>query len=86
MSLFGSVLRDDFSEKSDVDVLADFEQGSRRSVFDLVDMEDELSAIFRRPVDLIEKQAIVESDNPLRRRSILESARVIYDDRRDISA
>ena len=47
-SLFGSVLRDDFGPDTDVDVLAAFRPEVRHSLFDLVDMEDELSKIVGR--------------------------------------
>lgn len=51
LSLFGSVLRGDFRENSDVDVLVEFERGHTPG-FNIVSMEDELSAIVRRAVDL----------------------------------
>jgi predicted nucleotidyltransferase len=77
-SLFGSVLREDFRPDSDVDVLVAFAPDARVSLFDLVDMQDELRGIFKRDVDLIEKQAIIESRNYIRRKSILENTRVVY--------
>ena len=53
LSLFGSILRDDFGSDSDVDVLVEFEFGHVPSFFHLFDMEDELSAIFGgRKVDI----------------------------------
>ncbi len=57
-SLFGSVLRDDFGPDSDVDVLAEFKPGVRFSLFDLVDMEDELSEIVGRKAEIVEFQAL----------------------------
>jgi uncharacterized protein len=77
-SLFGSVLREDFQPNSDVDVLVTFAPAARVSLFDLVEMQDELTTIFKRDVDLIEKQAILESKNYIRRKSILENTRVVY--------
>ena len=74
-SLFGSVLRDDFTSDSDVDVLLSFEENSAWSLYDLVDMKDELKRIFGREVDLVEKEAI---RNPYRRRSMLTEQQVIY--------
>jgi len=41
-------------------------------------MEDELKEIFRRNVDLVERQGIEQSRNYLRRKAILETAKVIY--------
>lgn len=78
LSVFGSVLRDDFRPDSDIDVLVDFEPGARHTIFDVVRMEDELTELVGRQVDLIEKRAIEASDNHLRKHEILVSARVFY--------
>ena len=51
LSLFGSVLRNDFKPDSDIDVLVEFEQG-RVPGFGIVTMEDELTKIMGRKVDL----------------------------------
>jgi uncharacterized protein len=51
LSLFGSVLRDDFTENSDVDVLVEFEQGKTPG-FRFFVMDEELSQILGRKVDL----------------------------------
>ena len=77
-ALFGSVLRDDFRPDSDVDVLVTFAPDSRVSLFAFPEMQDELQAIFGRPVDLLTRAGIEESRNPYRKKSILESARVVY--------
>lgn len=53
LSLFGSILRDDFESNSDVDVLVEFDFGHVPSFFLLFDMEEELSTIFGgRKVDI----------------------------------
>ena len=52
LSLFGSVLRGDFREDSDVDVLIEFESGHGTGYFGLARMERELSSIIGRKVDL----------------------------------
>ncbi len=52
LSLFGSVLRDDFGPDSDIDVLVEFEPGHTPGFFKLADMEDELFILFGRKVDL----------------------------------
>ncbi len=51
MSLFGSVLRDDFTRESDVDVLVEFEPGKTPGLA-IITMEDELSNIINRQIDL----------------------------------
>jgi hypothetical protein len=42
MALLGSILREDFSQESDIDVLVSFAPGSPWCLFELVDMQDEL--------------------------------------------
>ena len=79
LSLFGSVLRNDFGPASDIDVLVEFGSDAKWSLFDLSDMEDELSVIFQRRIDLVLKKGIEQSRNPIRRQQILSSAQVIYD-------
>src|SRR5438552_18823570 len=51
LALFGAVLRDDFGPDSDVDVLVEFEPGHVPG-FALVSLEDELSALVGRKIDL----------------------------------
>ena len=52
LSLFGSVLRDDFRPDSDVDVLVEFEPGTRVGLIGLADVEIELAELLGRKVDL----------------------------------
>jgi predicted nucleotidyltransferase len=78
LALFGSVLRDDFAPDSDMDVLISFAQDAPWNLFDLVKMEDELSPLLERQVDLVERRAIERSENYIRRRHILNSAETIY--------
>jgi len=51
LALFGSVLGDDFSSDSDVDVLVEFEPGTRMGL-KFFALQDELSRILGRKVDL----------------------------------
>jgi len=74
-ALFGSVLRDDFRPDSDVDVLVTFDPDAGWSLFDLVDMQEELTTLFGRDVDLVEADGI---RNPFRRHAILRSKEVIH--------
>ncbi|MEB3882502.1 nucleotidyltransferase domain-containing protein [Lyngbya sp. CCY1209] len=78
-SLFGSVLRDDFRpESSDIDILISFDRDARWTLFDWVDMEQDIKNIFQRDVDLVSRRGIERSRNHLRRQAILNSAQVIY--------
>ena len=78
LALFGSVLRDDFGPDSDIDMLVEFAQSARHSLFDLVRMERELAAILGRDVDLVERPDVEQSRNYLRRKAILGAAETIY--------
>ena len=51
LAVFGSVLREDFGPHSDIDVLVEFEQG-RTPGLAFFSMQEELTALFRRTVDL----------------------------------
>jgi len=85
-ALFGSVLRDDFRPDSDIDCLVVFAPDSQNSLLDLVTMEWELEDIFHRKVDLVTKQAVIDSPNWIRRKSILNTAQVIYETRSSLFA
>lgn len=73
LSLFGSILHDDFSPDSDVDVLVEFEPGARTG-FAFFGMQDELSAILGRRVDLNTPQCL----SKYFRDEVLREARVLY--------
>jgi uncharacterized protein len=75
LALFGSVLRDDFRPDSDVDVLVEFSSDAHHSLFDRMEMVEELEEIFGRSVDLVRKELVV---NPYRRRHILANHQVLY--------
>jgi hypothetical protein len=75
LSLFGSVLRDDFRPDSDIDVLVSFAPDAMWTLWDLMGMKDELEVLFGRPVDLVEKEAL---RNPWRKRRILSTYQVVY--------
>jgi len=74
-SLFGSVLREDFAPTSDIDVLISFLPETPWSLFEWVEMREELAKLFGRRVDLVEKEAL---RNPFRRQRILMTKRVVY--------
>ena len=78
LALFGSVVRGDFGPDSDVDVLVSFDPGARHTLFDIVRMQDELSRVFGRKVDLVTRAAVEGSRNYIRRKAILESVEVVY--------
>lgn len=78
LALFGSALRDDFHADSDLDLLVTFEDDASWSLLDHVQMEQELSALLGREVDLVSRRAVEQSANWLLRREILGSASYLY--------
>lgn len=78
LALFGSALGPGFRSDSDVDLLVSFKPEADWDLFDAVRMEDELAAIFGRPVDLVTRRSIERSPNRVRREAILRSAEPIY--------
>jgi predicted nucleotidyltransferase len=78
IELFGSVLREDFRQDSDIDFLVTFAPESHWSLFDLVTMELELTETIGRKVDMICRESVEQSHNPIRRKAILESAEQYY--------
>jgi predicted nucleotidyltransferase len=75
LALFGSVVRDDFRPDSDIDILVTFSRDARWSLFDWVDMTDELKGMFGREVHLLSKRGL---RNPFRRHEILKTKEVVY--------
>lgn len=78
LSLFGSILRDDFRADSDVNLLVTFEPGIQWGILELLEMEEELKAITGRRVDIVNRKSIEASGNWIRRDSILGSAMPYY--------
>jgi predicted nucleotidyltransferase len=74
LSLFGSVLRDDFTTESDVDVLVEFESGKTPGLA-IITMEDELSNIINRQIDLRTSADL----SRYFREQVLAEAMVIYE-------
>lgn len=74
LAFFGSVLRDDFRQDSDVDVLVEFDPGVAVG-FRIVDIEEELSQLLGgRRVDLVREKYL----NPRLRDRVLSSAEIQY--------
>ncbi|MBD5231265.1 MAG: nucleotidyltransferase [Bacteroidales bacterium] len=78
LSVFGSILTNRFTDKSDVDFLVDFEPAAPDK-WDYVDnyfsFRDALSLLLGREIDLIEEKGIT---NPLFRKAVDQSKRKIY--------
>ncbi len=74
LSLFGSVLRDDFRPDSDVDMLVEFEPGVKIGLIQLAGIELELSELVGRKVDLRTPADL----SRYFRQAVLETAQVQY--------
>jgi len=79
LEVFGSVARGDAEPGSDVDLLVTFRPDVRPGL-DFFGMQDELEELFGCGVDLLTRRSVERSVNPIRRQSILESAREVYAD------
>jgi predicted nucleotidyltransferase len=75
LSLFGSVLRDDFNPHSDIDILVEFEPTAQIDLFEFSGMRLELMELLDRPVDLVTPTAL----KPLIKDDILKSRKVVYE-------
>ncbi len=78
LALFGSILGQDFSPDSDIDILITFDPQAKRSLFDLIHLKDELEQRLGRNVDVLTKKSVEQNHNWLRKRNILNTAQVIY--------
>jgi predicted nucleotidyltransferase len=78
-ALFGSILRDDFGPDSDVDVLVDPVPGHLCTLEARVAAEEDLTRLFGRRIDLVKRAVIEQSPNEIRKRAILDTARVVYE-------
>jgi predicted nucleotidyltransferase len=75
LAFFGSVLRDDFTPESDVDVLVEFEPGTRVGLIGFAGIENELSLLIGRKVDLNTAECL----SPYFRDEVLRDAEAAYE-------
>ena len=75
LAFFGSVLRDDFGPLSDVDVLVEFEPGAVVGLIGFAGMENELSELIGRKVDLNTAGFL----SPYFRDEVLQEAEAVYE-------
>ncbi|HNS19294.1 MAG TPA: nucleotidyltransferase family protein [Sedimentisphaerales bacterium] len=78
LAVFGSAVRGTLRPDSDIDLLVTFAPDADWTMFDHFVMEDELSHLFGREVDLVSIRAVEENPNPKFRSEIMGSARQIY--------
>jgi len=78
LSVFGSVLREDFSDQSDIDILLTFDDDASYGFFELSEIQEEFVLLFKRKVDVVTRNGVESSRNNLRKKAILNSARTLY--------
>jgi predicted nucleotidyltransferase len=77
LGLFGSVLSQNFSENSDIDVLVIFDSSENIDLFDkYFELKEKLEEVFKRDVDLVVDK---EFKNPVLRESINRTRTIIYE-------
>ncbi len=66
--LFGSGVRQEDTNDSDIDFLVEFEEG--RSLFDLIRLKEKLEELLNKPVDVVTENAV----NPIFREQVINQA------------
>jgi len=74
LSLFGSAARGTLKPGSDVDLLVAFKDGETVTLFTLIDLQEALSGVFGRRVDLVPKRGL----KPTLRSEVLAEAQILY--------
>jgi len=74
-SLFGSFVRNEQNEMSDIDLLVEFRKG--KSLLDLISLKNEIEVITKRKTDILTYKSI----NPMLKESILSEEELIYEER-----
>ena len=74
LSVFGSAVRDDLRDDSDLDMLVLFEPDAAIGFLELAALQEALAGLVARPVDLVSKRGL----HRVIRQQILDDARVIY--------
>jgi predicted nucleotidyltransferase len=77
LAVFGSFVRGEQNRKSDVDIAIEFDKSKRKTLLDLLRLEDELSEVFKRKVDL----GVFSSLNPNIAEDVKREMLVIYEKR-----
>lgn len=78
LSVFGSVLRDDFGPQSDIDFLVSFDPDAEWDLSDHVEIQEELARLVGRPVDLLSRYAVETDPNWVFRNSVISNTELVY--------
>ena len=77
LEIFGSAARGERRPGSDIDLLITFQPGVHLG-WDFFDLQEEIEDLLGCKVDLLTRRSVEQDENPIRRRSILESTRDIF--------
>jgi len=77
MAIFGSFVRGEQKKKSDIDIAIKYADGKRKSLFDLVELQEKLKKLFGRKVDIGEFDSI----SPYIIDYVKKEMRIIYEKR-----
>ena len=75
MALYGSYARGEATPESDVDLMIEFEEGTSKSLLDLVRLQQRLSDLLQKKVDLVTKNSLDRYIKPY----IQDDIQVIYE-------
>lgn len=75
ISVFGSSIRDDFDDDSDIDMLIEFHHSEVISLYDIIDIQEYFETITKRAIDIVEPAGLC---NPYRRAHILKTKEILY--------
>jgi predicted nucleotidyltransferase len=76
LSVFGSSLRDDFHDGSDIDFLVSFIDYFKNKPFDIIYLELDFATLLNRKIDIVCKDAL---KNQIRREEIMSTREVLYE-------
>jgi uncharacterized protein len=77
LAIFGSFVRGEQNRNSDIDIAIEFDKTKHKTLLDLVGLEEELSTLFKRKVDL----GVFSSLSPYIIDNVKREMQVIYDQR-----
>ncbi|HEX3527670.1 MAG TPA: nucleotidyltransferase domain-containing protein [Thermoanaerobaculia bacterium] len=78
LEVFGSLLREDFGNDSDVDFLVSFEPGKGPADMSWFQVKEELAELVGRKVDVLDRRLVEQSRNLYRKHHILSEAKAVH--------
>ena len=78
LSVFGSILREDFRPDSEVDLLVQHEEDANWDLFDQIHMQDELTALIGRDLYILDQEGVESSNDHFLRTEIFTTLEQVY--------